>query len=156
MQIAMSCHQSIQINAVFAHKIRWRILDGGLKFKGDSHENTDLVDFWIHRFVRPPRGGTNSVARVLLNGMKAVLEDLRAQRKIGRSLGSIEYDTSTALRQRIQSGDAFDVAILGAGMLDDLIKSGKVTAASRTDLGDLVSALVFVPVRASDIKTPER
>jgi molybdate transport system substrate-binding protein len=90
------------------------------------------------------------------NGMKAVLEDLRAQREIGSSLGSIQYDTSAALRQRIQSGDAFDVAILSSDVLDDLIKFGKVTAASRTELG---RSGIGIGVRSGapkpDIKTPE-
>ena len=58
------------------------------------------------------------------NGMKAVLEDLlaRAEREIGHPLGNIEFNTSAALRQRIQSGEAFDVAILSSDVLDDLIK----------------------------------
>jgi len=90
------------------------------------------------------------------NGMKAVLEDLRAQREIARMLGTIEYNTSAALRQRIQSGEAFDVAILSSDVLDELIKSGKIAASSRTELG---RSGIGVGVRSGapkpDIKTPE-
>jgi molybdate transport system substrate-binding protein len=92
------------------------------------------------------------------NGMKAVLVDLqaRAEREMGRPLGSVEFDTSAALRLRIQSGEAFDVAILSSDVLDELIKAGKITAASRTELG---RSGIGVGVRSGapkpDIMTPE-
>ena len=92
------------------------------------------------------------------NGLKAVFEDLRprAEREAGRSFGSMEFSTSAAIRQQIQSGEAFDVAILSSDVLDDLIKSGKITEASRTDLG---RSGIGVAVRSGtpkpDVKTPE-
>src|SRR5256885_14799461 len=81
------------------------------------------------------QAGAQTPLRVLCsNGMKAVVEDLRAraEREIGRPLGNIEFATSAALRQKIQAGEAFDVAILSSDVLDDLIKAGKIAAASRT------------------------
>ena len=47
------------------------------------------------------------------NGMKAVIEEIRPrlEREAGRPL-AIEFNTSVAIRQRIERGDAFDVAIL--------------------------------------------
>jgi molybdate transport system substrate-binding protein len=92
------------------------------------------------------------------NGMKAVLEDLlaRAEREVGHPLGNIEFNTSAALKQRIQSGEAFDVAILSSDVLDDLIKGGKITALSSTELG---RSGIGIGVRSGapkpDIKTPE-
>jgi len=70
------------------------------------------------------------------NGLKAVVEELRsrAEHEIGLPL-TIEFSTSVAIRQRIQSGETFDVAILSSEVLDDLIKSAKITAGTRTDLG---------------------
>jgi len=90
--------------------------------------------------------------------MKAVLEELRgrAEREIGRPLGNIEFNTSAAIRQKIQSGEPFDVAILSSDVLDAVIKDGKITAASRMDLG---RSGIGVGVRSGaprpDIKTPE-
>ena len=71
------------------------------------------------------------------NGMKAVLQDLRvrAEREVGRPLGNVEFNTSAAIRQKIQTGEAFDVAIITAEVTDDLIKAGKLSANSRTELG---------------------
>ena len=92
------------------------------------------------------------------NGVKAVFEDLRtrAEREVGRSFGNMEFSTSAAIRQKIQAGDAFDVAILSSEVLDDLIKSGKIASASRTDLG---RSGIGVAVRAGapkpDVKTPD-
>lgn len=61
------------------------------------------------------------------NGIRAVYEDLK--------LGPAEFNTSVAIRQKIQSGEAFDVAIVSAEVLDGLVKDGKISAASRTELG---------------------
>jgi molybdate transport system substrate-binding protein len=82
-------------------------------------------------------GGQATQIRVLCsNGLKAVVEELksRAELQIGRPL-AIEFGTSVAIRQRIQSGETFDVAILSSEVLDDLIKAGKIGAGTRTDLG---------------------
>jgi len=90
--------------------------------------------------------------------MKAVLEDLRprVEREIGRSLGNIDFDTSAALRQRIEKGEAFDVAILSSDTIEGLIKGGKLSASSRTELG---RSGIGVGVRSSAPKpaigTPE-
>src|SRR5207253_2866190 len=91
------------------------------------------------------------------NGMKGVVEELRAraEREIGRPL-SIEFNTSAAFKQKIQSGEAFDVAILASDVLDDMIKAGKISAATRADLG---RSGIGVGIRSGapkpDIKTPE-
>lgn len=68
------------------------------------------------------------------NGMKAVVLEL--QPKIEKAIGhplSIEYGSTTGLKQKIDSGEPFDVTILAADGLDDLVKRGSLNAASRTD-----------------------
>ncbi len=67
------------------------------------------------------------------NGVRAVLEELRpgCEREIGHTL-TLEFDTSAALRRRIESGEEFDVAILTSEIIDDLGKLGKI--ATPTDL----------------------
>src|SRR6185369_14904276 len=79
---------------------------------------------------------TPSLHVLASNGMKAVINDLRPQleREVGRPL-AFEFSTSTAIRQRIESGDAFDVAILTNEVLRDLAQAGKITSNSIIDLG---------------------
>ena len=69
------------------------------------------------------------------NGMKAVVEELqqRLEREVARPL-AIEFNTSTATRQRIESGEAFDVAILTTEVVNELSKAGKIASGSVVDL----------------------
>jgi molybdate transport system substrate-binding protein len=69
------------------------------------------------------------------NGVKAVIDELRPQavRAVGRPL-SIEYDTSSSVKKRIEEGAAFDVAILTSDVIDDLAKAGKIAAGTRTEI----------------------
>src|SRR5262245_22570799 len=74
--------------------------------------------------------------RVLASSMKAVVQELqpRLEREVGRSL-NIEFNTSVATRQRIESGEAFDVVILTKEIVNELSKSGKIASGSVVDLG---------------------
>jgi molybdate transport system substrate-binding protein len=77
-----------------------------------------------------------AVIRVLSsNGVKAAVEELQAgaERAIGRPL-AIEFNTTASLRQRIEAGQAFDVALLTRDAIDALIESGKIARTSRTTL----------------------
>jgi molybdate transport system substrate-binding protein len=69
------------------------------------------------------------------NGYQAVLEELapRFEKAASRKL-AVTYDLAATLKQRIESGAAFDVAILTPAAIDDLIKAGRVSAQSRTPL----------------------
>ena len=60
------------------------------------------------------------------NGMRAVIDELKPQleRDLGRPL-AIEFNTTAAIRQRIDAGEAFDVAVLTAEVIDALAKSGR-------------------------------
>ncbi len=74
--------------------------------------------------------------RVMLsNGVKAVVDELRPQceRAVGRPL-EIQFGTAVSLQQKIEAGEGFDVALLTAEVIDDLIRSGKVARESRVDL----------------------
>jgi molybdate transport system substrate-binding protein len=69
------------------------------------------------------------------NGVKAAVEELQAgaERAIGRPL-AIEFNTTASLRQRIEAGEAFDVAILTREAIDALIQTGKIARTSRAAL----------------------
>ncbi len=49
----------------------------------------------------------------------------------------VDNDTAGALKKRIDGGETFDVAIITPNAIDDLIKDGKVTAASHTKLASV-------------------
>ena len=89
------------------------------------------------------------------NGVKAVIDDLKpqAERAIGRPL-MIEYGTSSAVKTRIEGGEAFDVAILTSDVIDELAKAGKIAAGTRTEIA---RCGIGIGVRAGaakpDIKT---
>jgi len=89
------------------------------------------------------------------NGVKAVIEDLQKQAEaaIKRPL-AIEYGTSSVIKKQIESGDAFDVAILTSDVIDELAKAGKTAAGTRTEIA---RCGIGIGVRAGaakpDIKT---
>lgn len=80
------------------------------------------------------------------NGMKAVVDALRPQieRDLGRPL-TIEFGTTAALRQKIESGAAFDVAIFTTEAINDLAGKGTIAAPS---VGALGRSGIGVAVRA--------
>jgi molybdate transport system substrate-binding protein len=86
---------------------------------------------------QPQTRAQGSPVRVLSsNGFKAVIDALgpQCERAIGHTL-ALRFGTSTSLRQRMDAGDAFDVAIVTAEAMDDLSKAGKVSASTRAGLG---------------------
>jgi molybdate transport system substrate-binding protein len=74
---------------------------------------------------------TTEIHVLASNGIKAVMEELRpqAERETGRPL-AIEFNSSSALKQKIEAGETFDVAILTSDLLDALTKSGKIVKGS--------------------------
>ena len=83
-----------------------------------------------------PAGAASVQLTVLSsNGYQAVMEDLapRFEKATHHTL-AVTYDLASTLRQRIENGQPFDLAILTPAAIDDLIKSGKVAAGSRTPL----------------------
>ena len=69
------------------------------------------------------------------NGIKAAIEALKPQiEKTTGSTLSIDFSTAAALRDRIEKGEAFDVAILTDEAIDALIKSAKVSPMGRAEL----------------------
>ena len=83
------------------------------------------------------RAGAASTQLTVLssNGFQAVMEDLapRFEKATHQKL-AVTYDLAATLRQHIENGQPFDLAILTPAAIDDLIKSGQVAAGSRTPL----------------------
>ena len=69
------------------------------------------------------------------NGVKAAVEELKPQlEKASGSTLSIDFSTAAALRERIEKGEAFDLAILTDDAVDALIKAGKISQMQRAEL----------------------
>src|SRR5262245_13392279 len=68
------------------------------------------------------------------NGMKAVLEELAPQfeKSTGYKL-AFRFASAANLKGDIEKGEAFDLAILTAALVDDLIGQGKLAPATRAD-----------------------
>jgi molybdate transport system substrate-binding protein len=68
--------------------------------------------------------------------LKAALdEELLPQfAKAGENKVVIKYGAAAALKQQIEGGETFDVAILTPAAVDDLIKQGKIVTGSRTNV----------------------
>jgi molybdate transport system substrate-binding protein len=69
------------------------------------------------------------------NALKTVLEELTPafERATGHKLVVI-WGGSVPLKAQIEKGEAFDLAVLTATGIDDLIKQGKLVTATRTNL----------------------
>src|ERR1700694_579341 len=82
-------------------------------------------------------GAANAAeVRVLAtNSMKTTLQELGPQfEKATEHKLVFTFNAAVPLKAEIEKGVAFDVAILSAPITDDLIKQGKLVAATRTDL----------------------
>ena len=65
-------------------------------------------------------------------GVRSVVQELSPQfeRATGHKL-VLSFDVANALKRRIEAGGSFDLAILTAPVMDDLIKQGKIVADTR-------------------------
>jgi molybdate transport system substrate-binding protein len=68
--------------------------------------------------------------------IRAVMNELGPQfeRATGHRL-AIKYDTAPVMKRQIDSGQAFDLAILTRPLIDETIKQGKIVATTRADVG---------------------
>jgi molybdate transport system substrate-binding protein len=99
-----------------------------------------------------PKAASAAEIRVLCsNGLKAVMEDLAPQ--FERATGNkvvMTFGLAAEFKQRIEKGEAVDVAVLTPPLIDDLIKQGKMAADSRvviarTGLGIMIRAGAHKP-----------
>jgi len=73
------------------------------------------------------------VKLLISNAVITVMQDLapRFEAESGHKL-AITYGSTNPLKARIDKGEAFDLTILGENAIDDLVKQGKLVAATRT------------------------
>jgi len=100
---------------------------------------------------------TTALRLLVSNGMKGTMEELQPQceKAVGRPL-AIQFGSTASLKKRIEMGEAFDVTIITTEAISDLITQGKLTGASRVDVG---RSELGIGIRAGapkpDIRTPE-
>ena len=100
---------------------------------------------------------SNALRVLVSNGMKGTMEELQPQceKAVGGSL-AFQFGSTASLKKRIEMGEAFDVTIITTEAIGDLIKQGKLTGASRMDVG---RSELGIGIRAGaprpDIRTPE-
>jgi molybdate transport system substrate-binding protein len=111
---------------------------------------TFLAVFALAGFAQAAAAQGGGLRVLCSNGMKAVVDALRPQieRDLGRPL-AIEFGTTAALRQRIEAGAAFDLAIFTAEAVNDLAAKGTIAAPS---VGALGRSGIGVAVRAGTKK----
>jgi molybdate transport system substrate-binding protein len=69
------------------------------------------------------------------NAYKAVMQELASQfERATKHKVVVRYSLAATLKREIESGEPFDLAVLTPAAIDDLIKAGKIVAASRTPL----------------------
>jgi len=70
------------------------------------------------------------------NGARAAIVELgaRFERASGHKV-NIEFHVNPEVKQKIEAGEGFDVAILNPPVLDDLIKQGRIVAGTRAVIG---------------------
>jgi molybdate transport system substrate-binding protein len=91
------------------------------------------------------------------NGLKAVFEELAPQfeRTSGHKV-NVTFGLAAGFKQQIDAGQAFDVAILTPALIDDLIKSGKLAADSRSVIARTgLGIMIRSGARKPDVRTTE-
>jgi 4-carboxymuconolactone decarboxylase len=91
------------------------------------------------------------------NATKAVVEELGPQfENTSKQKIVFKFGNSAELKARIEKGEAFDVAILTAPLVGELVTLGKLTAATRTDIARAgVGMAVHAQATKPDISTPD-
>src|SRR5262249_37672041 len=75
----------------------------------------------------PRVAAADEITVLCSNGLKAVVEDLfpKFERETKHHV-TVKYGLAAALKQRIEGGEAFDVAFVTPAAMDDLIALGKI------------------------------
>ena len=101
--------------------------------------------------------GATEIKVLCSNGFKAVMEELASEfEQATKRKVAVTYGLAAALKRRIESGESFDLAVLTSVATDDLIKEGKIVAASRKPLARTGLAIAIrAGARKADITTAE-
>jgi molybdate transport system substrate-binding protein len=98
-----------------------------------------------------------SIQVISSTGLKAVLDELVPSfEKANGYTVVVRYGPSTLLKQQIEQGAPFDLTVLTPALLDDLVKQGKVVAATRRQIARAGMAIAIRKgARKYDIATTD-
>src|SRR5262245_11606028 len=106
---------------------------------------------------QPSRANAAEIHVLCSNGLKAVFEELAPQ--FERASGNkviVKFGLAANFKQQIEAGEAFDLAILTPAAVDDLIKSKKMAADTRTVLARTgLGIMIKTGARKPDVRTTE-
>jgi molybdate transport system substrate-binding protein len=109
--------------------------------------------------LRPPAGAADEVKLTVFSStaLKAVMEALVPDfERSTRHVVAIKYDIAASLKQQIESGAPFDLAVLTAPLMDDLIGRGSIMPGTRTVIARSGLAIAIrAGARKPDIGTVE-
>jgi molybdate transport system substrate-binding protein len=112
---------------------------------------------WLGAAAAQPAAQGAPLRVLSSNGVRAALEQLAPQceRMVGRKL-AIEFGTSTSIKQRLEGGEAVDVAFVTSEVVAELGKSGYLAASSITPLGRAgIGIGIRIGARTYDVDTAE-
>ena len=104
-----------------------------------------------------PLHAEDAIRVLCSNGLKAVVEDLvpKFERETKHKV-SVQYGLAASLKQRIENGEAFDVAFLTPAAMDDLVKQGKIVAETRATIARTgLGIAIRKGARKPDVKTAD-
>ena len=90
-------------------------------------------------------------------GIKTVIDVLGPQfeQKTKHKVTTV-FDLAGVLKTRIEGGEPFDVAILTAPMVDELVSKGRISAATRTDVARVgLGLMIRAGAPKPDVSTVE-
>jgi molybdate transport system substrate-binding protein len=107
--------------------------------------------------ARASNAQTPEIKVLCSTGLKAVMEALVPEfERTTRHKVVMKYDTAAALKQQIERGEPFDLAVVTPPVMDDLIKQGKIAADTRTTIARTGMALAIrAGARKPDISTTD-
>jgi molybdate transport system substrate-binding protein len=106
---------------------------------------------------QPGRASAADVQVLCSNGFKAVFEELAPQfeRASGHKV-NVKFGLAANFKQQIDAGESFDLAILTPALVDDLIKSKKMAADTRTVLARTgLGIMIKSGARKPDVRTAD-
>ncbi len=96
----------------------------------------------VAAFVAGAAANAAEIKVLSSNALKTTLQELRPQfEKATEHKLVITFNAAAMLKAEIEKGAPFDVAILDAPAADDLIKQGKLVAATRTEIARSVAGV---------------
>ena len=104
---------------------------------------------------QPRAASPDEIRIVCSNGLKAVVEDLvpKFERTTNHTV-VVKYGLAASLKQRIEGGEAFDVAFVTPAVMDDLVAHGKISGDTRKTIARSPLALAIrTGARKPDIST---